>query len=108
MVEEEKPIFAFTEHGAIMAANVLRSQRAIQMSVFVVCAFIKIREALFENKSLSKKLEELENKLTSRLDKHENAISYVLQELRKLREPIDLPIHKKRPIGFEREMDRKI
>jgi hypothetical protein len=102
-----KPAIAFTEHGVIMAANVLRSERAIQMSVFVVRAFIKMRATLAENKLLAAKLEELERKLTGRVDKHEEAIVYVLNELKKLREPVQLPTPKKRSIGFGREMDSK-
>ena len=99
--------YAFTEHGTIMAANVLRSQRAIQMSVFVVRAFIKKREILTENKTVKTKLADLEETLTSRIDKHEEIIAYVLQELKKLREPVALPSPKKRPIGFGKEMDNR-
>ena len=91
---------AFTEHGAIMAANVLRSPRAIQMSVFVVRAFLKMREVLAQNKELATKLAELESKLTSRLDDHEKAISSILDEIRKLMEPALEPEPRRRPIGF--------
>ncbi len=97
--------FAFTEHGAVMAANILKSSRAIQMSIFVVRAFIKMREAMTANKALLEKLQELEKKLTQRLDSHEQAIVYVLSELRKLMEPPQLPEPKRRPIGFHREED---
>lgn len=95
--------YAFTEHGAIMAANVLNSPRAIQMSVFVIRAFIKMRQTLTANKTLLQKLNELEKKLTKRLDSHEQAIIYVLSELRKLMEPSSFPEPKRRPIGFQRE-----
>lgn len=78
---------AFTEHGAIMATNVLKSRRAIQMSIFVVHAFIKMRQTMSANRAFLEKLEELEKKLTKRLDSHEQAIVYVLGELRKLMEP---------------------
>ena len=57
--------WAFTEHGAIMAANVLNSPRAVQMSVFVVRAFVKMRETLAQNKELATKLAELERNLTN-------------------------------------------
>ena len=73
--------YAFTEHGALMAANILNSSRAVEMSVFVVRAFVKMRETLLGNRDLAKKLEELEKKLTGRLDSHEVAIVHVLQEL---------------------------
>jgi len=94
--------YAFTEHGAIMAANVLNSPKAIEMSVFVVRAFIKMRETLANNKALALKLAELEKKLTERLDVHERAIVHVLGEIRKLmasEEPSPEP--SKRKIGFE-------
>ena len=79
---------AFTEHGAIMAANVLNSPRAVQMSVFVVRAFVKMREALGENRQLAGKLAELERRLTERLDVHEKAIVNILDEIKKLMEPL--------------------
>jgi len=91
---------AFTEHGAIMAANVLNSRRAAQMSVFVVRAFVKMREALAQNKELAAKLAELERKLTDRLDDHEKAIVQILDEIKKLMEPPPAPEPKRREIGF--------
>ena len=66
--------YAFTEHGAVMAANVLNSERAVAMSVYVVRAFVKLREVLADSKELATKLEELERQLTGRLDLHEKAI----------------------------------
>ncbi|MBI3194600.1 MAG: ORF6N domain-containing protein [Ignavibacteriae bacterium] len=95
---------AFTEHGAIMAANVLNSSRAVQMSVFVVRAFIKMRDALANNKILAQQLSELEGKLITRLDLHEKTIIYILNELKKLSVPPP-PLPKKRPIGFARNDD---
>src|SRR5256885_10782635 len=56
--------FVFTEHGALQAANVLRSPRAVQMSVFVIRAFVKMREALRGTPELARKLAALEKKLT--------------------------------------------
>ncbi len=76
--------YVFTEHGSIMAATVLNSPKAIEMSVFVVRAFIKMRETLANNKALALKLAELEKKLTDRLNVHERAIVHVLGEVRKL------------------------
>src|SRR5258707_836246 len=63
----------FTEHGAIMVANVLRSDEAVQMSVFVVRAFIKMRQVLGDSVSMAAKLDKLEKEITSRLDSHEKA-----------------------------------
>jgi hypothetical protein len=95
--------YAFTEHGAIMVATILNTERAVQMSLFVVRAFVKMRQTMSANKALLEKLQELEARLTQRLDSHEQAIVYVLNELRKLMEPPQLPEPKRRPIGFGRE-----
>jgi phage regulator Rha-like protein len=100
--------YAFTEHGAIMAANVLNSPKAIEMSVFVVRAFIKMRETLANNKALALKLVELEKKLTERLNVHERAIVHVLGEIRKLMASAEpSPEPSKRKIGFEVKEKRK-
>src|SRR6266699_3119247 len=58
--------YAFTEHGALQAANILNSPRAVQMSIFVVRAFAKMRETLPVSPQLAKKLAALEKKLTAR------------------------------------------
>lgn len=92
--------YVFTEHGAIMAANILNSTRAMHMSIFVVRSFVRMRQAIESNLGLTNRLGELEEKLTKRLDSHERGIIYVLEELRKLRNPPPLPEPKKRPIGF--------
>jgi phage regulator Rha-like protein len=93
--------WAFTEHGAIMAANVLNSPRAVQMGVFVVRAFVKMREVLAQNGQLAEKLAELERRLTERLDVHEKAIVHILGEIKKLMEPLPPQPEPKRPeIGF--------
>jgi hypothetical protein len=81
------PPFAFTEHGAIMAANILNSPQAVHMSVFVVRAFIKMRAAFTDTRELAHKLASLEKELTSRLDSHESAIVDVLQRILALLEP---------------------
>jgi len=94
--------YVFTEHGSIMAATVLNSPKAIEMSVFVVRAFIKMRETLANNKALALKLTELEKKLTKRLNVHERAIVHVLGEVRKLMASAEpSPDPPKRKIGFE-------
>lgn len=79
--------YAFTENGAIMSANILNSPRAVRMSVFVVRAFVKMREMLGANRELADQLKELERKLTSRLDIHETAIVDVLRRIMRLLEP---------------------
>ncbi len=93
--------YAFTEHGALQAANVLRSTRAVQMSVFVIRAFVKMRETLLGTRELAKKLALLEKKLTGRLDVHEAAIVKVLQDLMQILNPPPLPPDSpQRKIGF--------
>ncbi len=83
--------YAFTEHGAIMAATVLNSPRAVQMSVFVVRAFVRMRAVLTDNRELARKLAALEKELTSRLDIHESAIVDVLRRIMDLIDPPALP-----------------
>jgi hypothetical protein len=93
--------YAFTEHGAVMAANILKSPRAVQISVFVVRAFVKMREMLIEHRDLAKKLEDLEERLTKRLDIHETAIVEVLRQVMTLlTPPQNPPIKPKKKIGF--------
>ncbi len=69
-----KPPLAFTEHGAIMAATVLNSRRAIQVSLFVVRAFVQLRDTFASNKELARRLDELERKLGT----HDRAIGQIL------------------------------
>jgi hypothetical protein len=91
--------YAFTEHGALQAANVLRSKRAVQMSLFVIRAFVKMRETLLGTRELAKKLAALEKRLGSRLDVP--AIVQVLQELMQiLNPPPPPPEPPRRRIGF--------
>jgi hypothetical protein len=93
--------YAFTEHGAIMAANVLNSERAAQMSVFVVRAFVKMRAALTDTRELARKLSALESELKSRLDVHEVALVEVLQRIMKILDPPPPPPEPPAPeIGF--------
>ena len=84
-----------------MAANVLNSERAVAMSVYVVRAFVKLREVLASTAELAKKLDILERKLTSRLDVHEKAIVELFTQIRKLLKPSPpQPEPKHRRIGF--------
>lgn len=85
---------AFTEHGAIMAATVLNSQRAIEMSVFVVRAFVRMRETMLVNQHVVSKLSELE----ARLDDHDVELQELVEAIRELMTP--LPANNRR-IGFE-------
>jgi L-lactate utilization protein LutC len=96
------PPYAFTEHGAVMAANVLNSERAVAMSVYVVRAFVKLREVLASTDELAKKLDALERKLTGRLDTHEKAIIELFAQIRRLlKPPPPQPEPKRQRIGFK-------
>jgi hypothetical protein len=90
----------FTEHGALMAANVLNSPQAIQMSVFVVQAFLRMRALLSDNRDLARKLAALEKELKDRLDVHEAAIVTILQRVMDILDPPALPEPPKKDIGF--------
>jgi len=92
--------YAFTEHGAIMAANVLNSPQAVQMSVFVVRAFVRMRGLLTDTRALAKKLADLEAELKSRLDIHEAAIVEVLQRVMAILDPPPQQEPAKREMGF--------
>ena len=86
--------YVFTEHGAIMAANVLNSPHAINMSVFVVRAFVRLRHTIITHKELAAKLSELERKVVS----HDGHIKSLFDAIRQLMEP---PATKSRRIGFK-------
>ena len=86
--------YAFTEHGAIMAANVLNTTRAIETSVYVVRAFVKLRELLSTHKELAGKLAELERKVGS----HDTAIQSLVTAIRRLMEPPPTTLRSR--IGF--------
>lgn len=90
----------FTEHGALMAANVLNSQRAVEMSVFVVRAFMRMRAALSDTRELARKLATLEREVKARLDTHDAAIVDVLQRILDLLDPAPIPEPPKKEIGF--------
>lgn len=102
--------YAFTENGAVMAANVLNSPAAVRMSVFVVRAFVQMRDLLGSNKQLAKQLANLEKKLTARLDGHEAAIVEVLRRVMDILDPPPLPPEPEKPgrrIGFNADQDEK-
>lgn len=94
------PPFAFTEHGAIMAATVLNSPRAVEVSIYVVRAFVQLRELLSGHKALAEKLRELEQ----RIEGHDEAITEILAAIRELMKPPEPS--GKRPIGFVSDTDK--
>ena len=92
--------WAFTEHGALMAANILRSERAVQMSVFVVRAFVRQREQLSVNADVLRRLGEIDQKLL----KHDDSIIAVLNIIKSLIAPrpsLPPPPPPKKRIGFQ-------
>ena len=90
--------YVFTEHGAIMAASVLNSPRAVEMSVFVVRAFVQSRALLADSKELTKRLDTLERKLGS----HDQAIAGLIDAIRQL---TSVPAKPSRSIGFLADLD---
>ncbi len=90
-----------------MAANVLNSPRAVQMSVFVVRAFIRMRAILADTRELARKLAALEQELKARLDVHDAAIVDILRRVMDIFDPPPMlePVH--REIGFHAKPDRK-
>jgi hypothetical protein len=85
---------AFTEHGAIMAASVLNSPKAVEASIYVVRAFVKLRRFLASHVEVAHKLAELEQ----RVGHHDSHIQAIIKALRQLMAP---PKSRKRRIGFE-------
>lgn len=90
--------FAFTEHGAIMAATVLNSARAVETNLYVVRAFVQLRGLLAANADLARKLDQLELKLKG----HDEAIVTILSAIRQLMNP---PAQSRRRIGFTADLE---
>lgn len=86
--------YAFTEHGALMLASVLNSPRAVEVSIYVVKVFVRLREMLNSHKDLARKLEELE----LRIQDHDESIRSLVQAMRQLMNPDP---GKSRKIGFQ-------
>lgn len=87
----------FTEHGALMAASILNSARAVAVSLFIVRAFVALRRTISEHKELARKITQLERKLID----HDDQIIAIIQAINKLSGP--QPVPKKRRIGFHSE-----
>ena len=88
---------AFTEHGAIMVASVLNSERAVEMSVFVVRAFVRLRQYVLQHRELARRLDDLEQQLGS----HDQRISALVEAIRQLMSQEVVP--PQRRIGFSVE-----
>ena len=92
--------YAYTEHGVLMLANVLRSERAIQVSIQIIEIFVKIREMLLTHKDILLQLEKMEKKLT----RHDDDIALIFEYLKKLLSPPQTPRNK---VGFKRKDERE-
>jgi len=92
--ERRYPPYVFTDHGAIMLAGVLNSKRAIEISILVVRAFVRLREILKIDKEIASKMTQLERKLTG----HDNDIKIIFNAIKQL---IKTSSPSKRKIGFK-------
>ncbi|HUE02069.1 MAG TPA: ORF6N domain-containing protein [Bryobacteraceae bacterium] len=97
------PPYAFTEHGIAMLSSVLNSERAVQMNILIIRAFVKLREALAAHRDLARKIERLE--LTQKDQAH--ALTFVIEEIQNLDKKVSqefrsltAPPRRKRRIGF--------
>ncbi len=100
MKHSSSPPYAFTEHGVAMLASVLKSDRAVKISINIIKAFVKLREMLSTHKELAHKLAQLERKI----EKHDEEIKLIFDAIRQLMTP---PEPKRRRIGFLREEKEK-
>ena len=90
--------YAFTEQGVAMLSSALNSDRAIQVNIAIMRAFVKLRELLSTHKELAHKLTQLEKKI----EKHDEEIKLIFDAIRQLMAP---PVPKKKKIGFKREKE---
>ncbi|MGH8315541.1 MAG: ORF6N domain-containing protein [Steroidobacterales bacterium] len=105
--DPRSPPFAFTEHGCLMLANVLKSPRAIEVSVLIVRAFVQLRGAIAANAELARRVDRLGYELGRhghKLVAHERTITRLLEDIRRLTRFPELP---SRPIGFTANLSRR-
>ena len=93
-IKYSKRVTAFTEQGVAMLSSVLNSDRAIEVNIAIMRAFVQLRKIITTNEELAKKLEELEHKI----EKHDEDIGLIFEAIRELMSPPDTPSKK---IGFE-------
>jgi len=92
--------YVFTEQGVAMLSSVLNSERAIQVNIMIMRAFVKLKELLLTHKDLAEKIAELEKKYAT----HDDKIQLIFEAIKKLLEPVTaLPLPQKPPIGFRRD-----
>jgi hypothetical protein len=95
------PPYAFTEQGVAMLSSVLRSERAVQVNIEIMRAFVRLRKILAANADLARRLDELE----SRVGKHDEQLIHVVRAIRQLMEPS--AVSKRRRIGFHVREDNE-
>ena len=96
--------YAFTEQGVAMLSSVLRSPQAIAVNIEIMRAFVRMREMLASNHELAKRLDQLETRIGKKLATHDEAIAAILSAIRELMNP---PAPKRRPIGFTADLRQK-
>jgi hypothetical protein len=95
-IKHSPSIQAFTEHGILMLSSVLRSERAVQVNIQIMRAYVKLRQILATHKDLAQKFEELEKKVSA----HDSEIKNIFAAIRQLMTPVEKP---KPKIGFMAE-----
>jgi hypothetical protein len=96
--------YVFTEQGVAMLSSVLASEQAIAVNIEIMRAFVKLRELLVSNKELARRFTELEARLDKKLTEHDQAIAAILSAIREL---MNAPMPKHRPIGFTADLEEK-
>jgi len=97
---KRKPPLVFTEHGALQAANVLNSKNASKMSVFIIRAFVRLREMALNNEKLARKVKQIENRVSD----HDKILLELIEEIKKI---IDAPKPRnKKMVGFISAADK--
>lgn len=96
--------YVFTEQGVAMLSSVLGSERAIAVNIEIMRAFVRMRELLASNKELAHRIDELEARIEKKLATHDEAIAAILSAIRQLMNP---PAPKRRPIGFTADLREK-
>jgi hypothetical protein len=98
------PPYAFTEQGVAMLSSVLGSERAIAVNIEIMRAFVRMRELLSSNKELARRFAQLEARIDKKLAEHDEAITAILSAIRELMNP---PADRRRPIGFTANLNEK-
>ncbi len=96
--------YAFTEQGVAMLSSVLRSERAIAVNIQIMRAFVRMREMLFSNRELARRLNQLETRIGKKLTRHDEAIAAILSAIRQM---MNSPRPRQRPIGFTADLDEQ-